>query len=122
MKTRWMKKVMAILLAAILLTGCVAAAAEEAVSQKLNTLYSLAVGYIGREDYDRAMQYLDAALEICQEETNGDIYADLHLKKACVYTIRKSYEDAITELDESIRVRPEVAEAYLVRVQVYSET
>ena len=121
MKTRWMKKVMVFLMAAILLAGC-AAAAEEVVGQKLNTLYSLAVGYIGREDYDKAMQYLDAALDICQEEINGEIYADLHLKKACVYTIRKSYEDAIAELDESIRVRPEVAEAYLVKVQVYSET
>ena len=122
MKKRWMEKATALLLALILMAGSAMAASEEPVSQKLSTFYSLAVGYIGCEEYDKAMEYLDAALKICKEKTNGDMYADLHLKKACVYTIRKEYSKALSELKESLRVRPDVAETYLVRVQVYSET
>ena len=122
MNRNWMIRTAAVLLAVMMLGSCAAAAGEESVGQKLSTYYNLAVGYIGRENYDKAMKYIDAALEICPEETNGDMYADLYLKKACVHTIRQEYEDALAELEESIRVRPEVAEAYLVRVQVYTET
>ena len=77
MKMRWMKKTAALLLALMMLGSGTAFAAEEVVSQKLSNYYSLAVGYIARNDYDKAMQFLDAALLICPEETNGDMYADL---------------------------------------------
>jgi tetratricopeptide (TPR) repeat protein len=111
-----------ILTAVLLLTACASALAAEGSPQKLNTYYSLAIGYIGREEYDKAMEHIDAALAICSEETDKDICADLHLKKGCVYTIRQAYDDAVKELDEAIRISPELAEAYLVKVQVYTET
>ena len=120
---RWFTGKMALILAAVLLmTVWVPALAAEGGSQKLTTYYSLAVGYIGKEDYGKAMEYLEAALAICQEETDPDMCADLHLKKGCVHTIRKEYDDALKELDEALRISPELAEAYLVRVQIYTET
>ena len=122
MRTRFTKKVALILTAILLMAACVPALAADGGSQKLNTYYSLAVGYIGKEDYGKAMEYLDAALAICSEDTEPDMSADLHLKKGCVYTIRKEYEDAVKELDEAIRISPELAEAFLVKVQVYTET
>ena len=122
MKTQFTKKIAMILTAMLLLTACVPALAAEGSSQKLNTYYSLAVGYIGKEDYDKAMEYIDSALAICSEETDPEISADLHLKKGCVYTIRQDYENAVKELDEALRISPDLAEAYLVKVQVYTET
>ena len=122
MKTGFTRKVAMILTAVLLLTACAPALATEASSQKLNTYYSLAIGYIGKEEYDKAMEHIDAALAICSEETDKEICADLHLKRGCVYTIRQAYDDAVKELDEAIRISPELAEAYLVKVQVYTET
>lgn len=122
MKTRFTKKIALILTAALLLMACAPALAAEGSSQKLNTYYSLAIGYIGKEDYDKAMEYIDAALAICPEDAEPEICADLHLKKGCVYTIRQEYENAVKELDEAIRIVPDLAEAYLVKVQVYTET
>ncbi len=122
MKTRFTKKIAMILVAAMLLVACAPAMAAEGSSQKLNTYYSLAIGYIGKEDYDKAMEYIDAALAIASEETDPEISADLHLKKGCVYTIRQDYENAVKELDEALRINPDLAEAYLVKVQVYTET
>ena len=122
MKTRFTRKMALILTAALLLMACAPALAAEGSSQKLNTYYSLAIGYIGKEDYDKAMEYIDAALAICPEDAEPEICADLHLKKGCVYTIRQEYENAVKELDEAIRIVPDLAEAYLVKVQVYTET
>jgi|GEM_PF-1373323 len=96
-------------------------AAQGTGSQKLDVYYSLAVGYINREEYDRALICLNSALELVTEESDPSLYADLRLKKGCVYTIQGAYEDAVRELDEASRVQPELADPYLVRVQVYTE-
>ena len=117
-----MRKMTALLLAALLLLAHLTAVAAEGGSQKLDTYYSLAVGYINRENYDKAMEYLEAALELADEKTNAEMYADLHLKKGCVLTIRKEYDEALKELDESIRVMPDLQNAWLVKVQVYTES
>ena len=114
----------AILLALILalLTPAGFAADEVAYdSQKLDTNYALALAYIGREDYDKAMDYLGACLQYCDENSAPEIYADVHLKIACVYTIRQEYDTALAELDEAIRVKPDLSEAYLVKTQVHSD-
>ena len=121
MKTR-MKMIAALLLAVLLLSAALPACAAEGGSQKLDTYYSLAVGYINKENYDKAMEYLDAALKLADVKTNAEMYADLHLKKGCVFTIRKDYANAEKELDEALRVKPDLAEAWLVKVQAYSES
>ena len=124
MKTEWQKilrKMITLILMILMLSLSASALAEDLQSQKLNTYYSLAVGFIGKENYDKGMQYLDSALELCSEESNAELYADLHLKKGCIFTIRKEYEDAIKELDEALRVQPNLEEAWLVKLQVYNE-
>ena len=52
------KLLIAVLAAVLCLLAAVPALAADGGSQKLNTYYSLAVGYIGKEDYDKAMEYL----------------------------------------------------------------
>lgn len=115
---------LAILLALVLalLTPAAFAADEVAYdAQALDTNYALALAYIGREDYDKAMEYLDACLQLCDENSAPAVYADVHLKIACVYTIRQEYDKALAELDEALRVDPELSEAYLVKTQVHSD-
>ena len=109
-----MKKLVAIVVTLIMVFAMVmTASAAEMDSRKLDTLYSLAVTYISREDYTKAMEYLNAALEICDETETAALYADIHLKKGCVYTLQQDYENAQKELDEALRVDPSLSEAYL---------
>ena len=96
-----MKKLVAIVVTLIMVFAMVmTASAAEMDSRKLDTLYSLAVTYISREDYTKAMEYLNAALEICDETETAALYADIHLKKGCVYTLQQDYENAQKELDD----------------------
>ena len=114
----------AILLALVLALMTPAAFAADEVAydaQKLDTNYALALAYIGREDYDKAMEYLDACLQFCDENSAPEIYADVHLKIGCVYTIRQEYDKALAELDEALRVKPDLSEAYLVKTQIHSD-
>lgn len=119
MKNRVLKLTVLLALALTLIAS--SAAFAEYDSKKLDTNYALALAYIGREDYDKAMTYLDACLKDCDENSAPEVYADVHLKIACVYTIRQDYEKALTELDEAIRVKPDLSEAYLVKTQVHSD-
>ena len=122
MNKRIVKLAIVLTLALALLMSPVAFA-EEVVydAQKLDTNYALALAYIGREDYEKAMEYLNACLQFCDENSAPEVYADVHLKIACVHTIYQNYEEALKELDEALRVNPELAEAYLVKTQVHSD-
>lgn len=122
MKTRIFKWM--VLTAIVMAVALSSAALAESVAdtQRLDTYYSLSINYINREDYDKAMEYLDAALGYCNESDNPDMYADIHLKKGCVYTMQGDSEKALKELDEAIRVKESLSEAWLVKTQVYSDT
>ena len=109
------------LVTALALTSTAFAAVESYDAQKLDTNYALALAYIGREDYDKAMTYLDSCLKYCDETSNPEVYADVHLKIACVYTIRQDYQKALAEIDETLRVKPDLSEAYLVKTQIHSD-
>lgn len=122
MKKGSMKAVVVMILVLVsLLAGTAFAEGVTYDEQKLNTNYELSLAYIGREDYDKAMDHLNACLQYCDENSAPAIYADVHLKIACVYTIRTEYEKALAELDEATRVQPDLSEAYLVKTQVYSD-
>ena len=120
MKLRTMKKAVAFLAALIVMAAAIPALGVENDPERLDTLYSLAVKYINKPDYDKAMEYLDTALNYCDENNELLYYADIHLKKACVYIIREDYDNALTELDETIRVSPELAEPYELKGDIYS--
>lgn len=115
-----MKKIVSILLVLAMLMGMAAAVAEEN-DQKLNISYDLAIDYITDGDYENAMLYLDKCMEYCTAESNPAIYADVLLKKGCVYTMTKQYDEALAEIDKVLAVNSELAEAYLVQAQIYTE-
>ena len=100
-----------------------AEAADQAViadTQKLDASYTLALNAINAEDYETAKEYLNICFAYCDPQTNPTMYADLLLKRACIDVIEEKNDMALLTLDAAIRVQPELADAYLVRTQVYA--
>lgn len=88
--------------------------------QKLYVAYTLALNAINAEDYDTARKYINIAFAYCDRQANAEMYADLLLKQACIDVIGGDNNLALMALDASLAVNPELADAYLVRTQVYS--
>ena len=124
-----MKKLMVVLLTVALLLMAMPVLAEEAApevqssivdTQKLDASYTLALNAINAEDYDTAKEYLSVCFAYCDPQTNPAMYADLLLKRACIDVIEEKNNMALLNLDAAIRVQPDLADAYLVRTQVYA--
>ncbi len=124
-----MKKMMVVLLTVALLLMAMPVLAEEAApevqssivdTQKLDASYTLALNAINAEDYDTAKEYLNVCFAYCDPQTNPAMYADLLLKRACIDVIEEKNDMALLNLDAAIRVQPDLADAYLVRTQVYA--
>lgn len=90
-------------------------------NQRLDAGYTVALSYISAGDYDKALTYLNACLNYCDENTNPAICADVHLKLGCVYTIQKDYEKAEAELDAALAIEPDLYSVYMVKAQIYTE-
>ena len=120
------KKLIAAGLTAGMLLTAVPAIAEgiEAVAiadtQKLDASYTLALNAINAEDYETAKEYLNVCFAYCDPVGNPTMYADLLLKRACIDVIEEKNDMALLQLDAAIRVQPDLADAYLVRTQVYA--
>lgn len=117
-----MKKMIAALLVLMLVALSVSAFAEDAAAdtQKLDASYTLALNAINAEDYETAKEYLNVCFAYCDPQTNPAMYADLLLKRACIDVIEEKNDMALLNLDAAIRVQPDLADAYLVRTQVYA--
>lgn len=117
-----MKKMIAALLVLMLVALSVSAFAEDAAAdtQKLDASYTLALNAINAEDYETAKEYLNICFAYCDPQTNPAMYADLLLKRACIDVIEEKNDMALLNLDAAIRVQPDLADAYLVRTQVYA--
>jgi len=89
-------------------------------SQKLDASYTLALNAINKEDYETAKQYLDICFAYCDAQSNPVMYSDLLLKRACINVIEEKYDMALLNLDAALRIKPDLADAYLVRTQIYS--
>ncbi len=89
-------------------------------TQKLDASYTLALNAINAEDYETAKEYLNICFAYCDPQTNPTMYADLLLKRACIDVIEEKNDMALLMLDAAIRVQPDLADAYLVRTQVYA--
>lgn len=103
------------------------AAADEAVlaaldNQKLDAAYTLALNAITAEDYATAKEYINICFAYCDRQSNPVVFADLLLKRACIDVIEEKADMALLNLDAAIRVNPNVAEAYLVKTQIYAST
>ena len=116
-----MKKWIAALLALMLVALSVSAFAEDvaADTQKLDASYTLALNAINAEDYETAKEYLNICFAYCDAQTNPTMYADLLLKQACIAVLEEQNDTALQALDAALEVQPELADAYLVRTQVY---
>jgi len=120
-----MKKLFAAILAIAMMMTVLPALAEDAEvlaldEQKLTASYTLALNAIEAEDYETAKDYLNICFAYCDRQTNPAGYAELLLKKGCIDVIQGKNEMALLNLDAAIRVYPELADAYLVRTQVYA--
>lgn len=99
------------------------AEAETAIvvdTQKLDAAYTLALNAINAEDYETAKEYLNVCFAYCDPQSNPTMYADLLLKRACIDVIEEKNDMALLSLDAAIRVQPDLADAFLVRTQVYA--
>ena len=108
---------------AMLLLAALTAFAEQAMTpdaQKLDASYTLALNAINAEDYETAKEYLNICFVYCDPQTNPTMYADLLLKRACIDVIEERNDMALLNLDAALRVQPDLADAYLVRAQVYA--
>lgn len=125
-----LKKGISVILAAIMLlmllpaiarnTKITADTAENEDAQRLDTCYSLVLNAIDDEDYETAKMGIDVCFSLCDPETNAAMYADLLLKQACIAVIEGQKDAALQSLDAALDVQPELADAYLVRTQIYA--
>ncbi len=119
-------RILAMVLCACMVMGAVPALGESAepdkaaLEQKLDATYTLALNAINKEDYKTARKYLNIAFVYCDRQENPAIYADLLLKQACIDVIEGDNDTALLALDAALAVEPDLADAYLVRTQIYT--
>ena len=89
-------------------------------NQKLDAAYTLALNAITKEDYETAKEYINICFAYCDAQSNPVMFSDLLLKRACIDVVEQKNEMALLNLDAAIRVKPDLADAYLVRTQVYA--
>ena len=89
-------------------------------SQRLDAAYTLALNAITSEDYETAKEYINICFAYCDAQSNPAIFSDLLLKRACIDVIEEKNDMALLNLDAALRVQPDLADAYLVRTQVYA--
>ena len=89
-------------------------------NQKLDAAYTLALSAITSEDYETAKEYISICFAYCDRQSNPVIFADLLLKRACIDVIEQKDDMALLNLDAALRVKPDIAEAYLVKTQIYA--
>ena len=117
-----MKKMFSVILVICMMLMSVPGMAESptADAQKLDATYTLALNAINKEDYATARKYLNIAFVYCDLQANPEMYADLLLKQACIDVIEGDNTVALLALDAAIAVQPNLADAYLVKTQVYT--
>ena len=89
-------------------------------SQRLDAAYTLALNAITNEEYETAKEYINICFAYCDAQSNPVVFSDLLLKRACIDVIEKKNDMALLNLDAAIRVKPDLADAYLVKTQVYA--
>ncbi len=97
------------------------AALTEADNQNLNASYTRVINALKAEDYEAAKEYISICFAYCDRQSNPVYFADLLLKRACIDVIEKKTDMALMNLAAALRVRPDMAEAYYIRMQIYNE-
>jgi tetratricopeptide (TPR) repeat protein len=94
--------------------------AAVADNQKLDAAYTLALNAITSEDYETAKEYINICFAYCDAQSDPVMFSDLLLKRACIDVIEQKNDMALLNLDAATRVKPDLADAYLVKTQVYA--
>ena len=89
-------------------------------NQRLDAAYTLALNAITSADYETAKEYLNICFAYCNAQNNPIMFSDLLLKRACIDVTEQKNDMALLNLEAAIRVKPDLADAYLVRTQVYA--
>ena len=89
-------------------------------NQKLDAAYTLALNAITSEDYETAKEYINICFAYCDAQSDPVMFSDLLLKRACIDVIEQKNDMALLNLDAATRVKPDLADAYLVKTQVYA--
>jgi len=76
--------------------------------------------HIAREEYEKALDCIGKAVELCEDATVPE-KASLWLQKGCLHTIREEYDEALEALKISVSLNPESSECYLILAQIYLE-
>ena len=89
-------------------------------NQRLDAAYTLALNAITSEDYESAKEYINICFAYCDAQSDPVMFSDLLLKRACIDVIEQKNDMALLNLDAATRVKPDLADAYLVKTQVYA--
>ena len=87
---------------------------------ELEDYYRLAGTQIAEEAYEEALVSIDKCIEL-YPGGDEDLYVDLVLKRACLLVLLVREDEALTTLDEVLQYRPDHADAYLIKAQIYAE-
>jgi tetratricopeptide (TPR) repeat protein len=85
--------------------------------------YDLASRSIAREEYEKALSYIDVCLEKTgpsPEIAKEKVYVDLLMKKACLLALTGEYDPALRYFDLVLELMP-LPQAYIIKAQIYAE-
>lgn len=85
----------------------------------LQEYYELAGTQIAKEDYEGALSSIRQCLKLYYGG-DRDLEKDLRLKKACLEVLLGREDDALTSLEQVLRIDDKTSEAYLIRAQIYA--
>ena len=83
--------------------------------------YNLAATQIASQKYEDALKSINKCIAL-SGDTKDDRYLDLIMKKGCLYIMTGDYKDALTYIDEALKLNPDLADAHLIKAQIFAET
>ncbi len=89
--------------------------------QRLNAWYSQSIQSINDGDFENALFCLDGCMVYASQEGNPTLYADLFLKRGYCCLMLGKHEEALEALGTALETDPELANAVLLEVSVYSD-
>lgn len=110
-------------------TGYVNAGTVDRIQEKLKTLsapealedyYRLAGTQIAEEDYAGALQSIEQCIAL-DDGSNRELHLDLLMKQACLLIMLDRGAEALAPLDLVLQLKPDYADALLIKAQVYEE-
>ena len=125
-----MKRILAFTLAVLLLLGISgigyvradrARRAEEKRVAEINGAYDRLLTLVEEQDYETGKAQAEHCLTLISPESDGEMYANVVLKLACMEAVLGEREEALAHCRETLSILPGSAEAELLSSGLYSE-